>query len=119
MARVFAMGYRHPRESDAKAGVQGGRLSRGALDSRFRASGGTRTGRTVPDASVPSDIKRMVEIIRLAGLVIEQFGEPCANPELTEAQPVVADTRVAPLFLHIRARNPRVLPGIRVDGVDR
>jgi SAM-dependent methyltransferase len=60
-----------------------------------------------------------VEIICRAGLAIEQFGEPCANPELAEAEPVVADTRVAPLFLHVRARNPRVLPGIRADGVDR
>ena len=47
-----------------------------------------------------------VEIICRAGLVIEQFGEPYASPELAEAEPVVADTRVAPLFLHVRARNP-------------
>jgi SAM-dependent methyltransferase len=60
-----------------------------------------------------------VDIVCRAGLVIEQFGEPCADPELAEAQPVVADTRVAPLFLHVRARKPRVLPGIRTDGVDR
>ena len=42
-----------------------------------------------------------------ARLVIEQFGEPSASPALAEAVPVVADTRVAPLFLHIRARKPR------------
>ena len=47
-----------------------------------------------------------VELICRAGLVIEQFGEPSASPELAAAQPVVADTRVAPLFLHIRARKP-------------
>ena len=45
-----------------------------------------------------------VEIICSARLVIEQFGEPCASLELAKAEPVVADTRVAPLFLHIRAR---------------
>lgn len=45
-----------------------------------------------------------VEIICEAGLVIEQFGEPFASPELAAVDPVVADTRVAPLFLHIRAR---------------
>jgi SAM-dependent methyltransferase len=45
-----------------------------------------------------------VEVICGAGLVIEQFGEPCASAELAAAEPVVADTRVAPLFLHIRAR---------------
>ena len=44
-----------------------------------------------------------VEIIRQAGLVIEQLAEPCASAELAAAEPVVADTRVAPLFLHVRA----------------
>ena len=47
-----------------------------------------------------------VAFICRAGLVIEQFGEPSASLELAEAVPVVADTRVAPLFLHIRARKP-------------
>ncbi|MGB7547930.1 MAG: class I SAM-dependent methyltransferase, partial [Terracidiphilus sp.] len=47
-----------------------------------------------------------VELIAQAGLVIEQFGEPCASPALAAAEPVVADTLVAPLFLHIRARKP-------------
>jgi hypothetical protein len=47
-----------------------------------------------------------VEIICRAGLVIEEFGEPCASPDLAKVVPVVEDTRVAPLFLHIRARKP-------------
>lgn len=47
-----------------------------------------------------------VEIVRRAGLAIEQFGEPCADAALAQAEPVVADTRVAPLFLHIRAVKP-------------
>jgi SAM-dependent methyltransferase len=47
-----------------------------------------------------------VEIICRAGLVIEQLGEPCATEELALAEPVVADTRVAPLFLHVRAIRP-------------
>ncbi len=45
-----------------------------------------------------------VEIILQAGLIIEQFGEPRASAELASTEPVVADTRIAPLFLHIRAR---------------
>jgi ubiquinone/menaquinone biosynthesis C-methylase UbiE len=49
-----------------------------------------------------------VDLICRARLVIEQFGEPCANQELAAAEPVVADTRVAPLFLHIRGRKPAV-----------
>jgi SAM-dependent methyltransferase len=70
---------------------------------------------TVPDAerrrTAPFRVPRFdrtlsswVEIVVGAGLVIEQFGEPCASAELAAAEPVVADTRVAPLFLHIRAR---------------
>ncbi len=51
-------------------------------------------------------LSEWVEIICRAGLVIEQFGEPRASPELAEAVPYVAVTRVAPLFLHIRARKP-------------
>jgi ubiquinone/menaquinone biosynthesis C-methylase UbiE len=51
-------------------------------------------------------LSKWVEIICRAGLVIEEFGEPSASPELAKAVPVVEDTRVAPLFLHIRARRP-------------
>jgi SAM-dependent methyltransferase len=47
-----------------------------------------------------------VDLICQAGLVIERFGEPCASVELAAAEPAVADTRVAPLFLHVRARKP-------------
>jgi hypothetical protein len=39
-----------------------------------------------------------------AGLSIEAFGEPMADAETAAAEPTVADTRVAPIFLHIRAR---------------
>jgi hypothetical protein len=53
-----------------------------------------------------------VEIICQAGLTIEKFGEPCASPELAAKEPVVADTRVAPLFLHIRARKPAAAQSI-------
>lgn len=45
-----------------------------------------------------------VELICHAPLVIEEFGEPTATAEEAAAAPTVADTRVAPLFLHIRAR---------------
>jgi SAM-dependent methyltransferase len=49
-----------------------------------------------------------VEIIGAAGLVIDRFAEPSASAELALAEPVVEDTRVAPLFLHIRAARPEV-----------
>ncbi|MGK6313049.1 methyltransferase domain-containing protein [Neorhizobium sp. DT-125] len=47
-----------------------------------------------------------VSMIVEAGLVIEAFGEPMASEEVAAAEPVVADTRVAPIFLHIRAVKP-------------
>ncbi len=47
-----------------------------------------------------------VAMIVNAGLMIEAFGEPMASEEVAAAEPVVADTRVAPIFLHIRARKP-------------
>lgn len=47
-----------------------------------------------------------VEIVCRAGLVIEEMGEPCASEELAAMVPVVADSRVAALFLHVRARKP-------------
>jgi len=44
-----------------------------------------------------------VSMIVNAGLSIQAFGEPMASEEVALAEPVVADTRVAPIFLHIRA----------------
>ncbi|WP_119274966.1 class I SAM-dependent methyltransferase [Taklimakanibacter deserti] len=51
-------------------------------------------------------LSQWVNLICGAGLVIEELGEPCASLELAKAEPVVADTRVAPIFLHVRARKP-------------
>lgn len=50
-----------------------------------------------------------VELICRAGLIIQQFGEPCATEEVAKAFPAVADTRVAGLFLHVRAVKPKRL----------
>ncbi len=50
-----------------------------------------------------------VGMICQAGFVIQQFGEPCASAEVAQAIPMVADTRVAGLFLHVRAVKPKVL----------
>lgn len=51
-----------------------------------------------------------VAMIVGAGLVIEAFGEPRASEEVAASEPVVADTRVAPIFLHVRARKPGRAP---------
>ncbi len=47
-----------------------------------------------------------VSMIVGAGLAIEAFGEPMASSETALTEPVVADTRIAPIFLHVRARKP-------------
>jgi hypothetical protein len=39
-----------------------------------------------------------------AGLVIEAIAEPCADEETAREHPKVADTRIAPFSLHLRAR---------------
>ena len=41
-----------------------------------------------------------------AGLVIEATAEPCADEETAAAHPQVADTRIVPYFLIVRARKP-------------
>jgi hypothetical protein len=47
-----------------------------------------------------------VEMIARAGLAIERFVEPSAGAEAADAEPVVADTRIAPISLLIRLRKP-------------
>jgi hypothetical protein len=41
-----------------------------------------------------------------AGLGIEAITEPCADEETAAAHPQVADTRIVPYFLIVRARKP-------------
>jgi len=41
-----------------------------------------------------------------AGLAIEAIAEPCADERTASAHPEVADTRIAPYFLIVRARKP-------------
>jgi hypothetical protein len=45
----------------------------------------------------------LVHLLIKAGLVIERISEPRASVELAKAEPALEDTRVAPVFLHIRA----------------
>ena len=45
-----------------------------------------------------------VNALCTSGLTIEEFNEPMADEILAATEPVVEDTRVAPIFLHIRAR---------------
>ena len=41
-----------------------------------------------------------------AGMIIEAVREPCADEETAAMHPQVADTRIAPYFLIVRARKP-------------
>jgi SAM-dependent methyltransferase len=49
-----------------------------------------------------------LNLVITTGFALEHLGEPCADKTVAEAVPAVADTRVAPLFLHVRARKPAV-----------
>ncbi len=51
-------------------------------------------------------LSQWVAMIVQAGFTIEALGEPMASEETALAEPVVADTRVAPIFLHFRLRKP-------------
>lgn len=54
-------------------------------------------------------LSQWFEILGAAGLVVEKLGEPTAGSQLCTdrpAQPVIEDTRVAPMSLHVRARRP-------------
>ncbi|MCW6512076.1 class I SAM-dependent methyltransferase [Lichenifustis flavocetrariae] len=51
-------------------------------------------------------LSEWIAMIVGTGLVIEAMGEPRADPELARTVPIVADTAVVPLFLHVRARKP-------------
>ncbi len=49
-------------------------------------------------------LSEWVAMIVAAGLAIEHMAEPRVDAQTARAVPYLADTRVAPLFLHIRAR---------------
>ena len=47
-----------------------------------------------------------LNLVSEVGLTVERLGEPCADKATAEAIPHLAQTRIAPLFLHVRARKP-------------
>lgn len=51
-------------------------------------------------------LSQWVNFICRSGLLIEELSEPCADQATAAAHPTVADTRIAPIFLHFRARKP-------------
>ncbi len=74
----------------------------GALPAEQRAS--------IPPFRVPRfhrTLSAWVGMCTAAGFAIEAMGEPCATEAEAAAEPVIADTRVTPLFLHVRLRKAR------------
>ncbi len=66
----------------------------------------------IPPFHVPRFHRTLSEWVRMicdAGLVIQQFAEPSASEDLAKTVPAVADTRIAGIFLHIRAVRPKAL----------
>lgn len=51
-------------------------------------------------------LSEWVDMIRASGLAIEKMQEPSATEEMAIQYPTLADTRVAGIFLHIRALKP-------------
>ena len=47
-----------------------------------------------------------LNLLARCGFVLEAAAEPHADPATAAAEPYVADSRVAPLFLHLRGRKP-------------
>ena len=79
----------------------------GAVDSWLFSTVSEEERRRTPPFRVPRfhrTLSGWVGIICDAALTIEAFGEPCASEALAEAEPKVAGTRIAPIFLHIRCR---------------
>lgn len=61
----------------------------------------------IPPFRVPRfhrPLSAWVALLCAAGFVIEAFGEPRATEAEAGAVPKIADTRIAPLFLHVRVR---------------
>ncbi len=55
-------------------------------------------------------LSEWITFVCAAGLKIDAMAEPVATEEQAAAEPVVADTRIAPLFLQIRASRPSSSP---------
>ena len=47
-----------------------------------------------------------INLVVESGFMVERLGEPYADEATAAAIPAVADTRMAPLFLHVRGRKP-------------
>lgn len=54
----------------------------------------------------PLTIAGWLNAIADAGLVVEHADEPYASDQTVTAHPELADTRLAPYFLHLRVRRP-------------
>ncbi len=51
-------------------------------------------------------LSHWLNLLAQTGFTLEAAGEPRADAATAAAEPYVADTRIAPLFLHLRGRKP-------------
>lgn len=58
------------------------------------------------DAVCPSFADEAFDFATAFMSPMDMFGEPCADEATAAAVPAVADTRAAPLLLHVRGRKP-------------
>lgn len=81
----------------------------GRVDTWWFSSLSERERKKVKAFSTPifhRTLSAWIAMILGAGLVIDGVGEPTVAAHSTHAEPVIQDTRVAPLSLHVRARKP-------------
>lgn len=88
--------------------------SDGRIDTWLFSAAPEEERQRIPPFRVPRFHRTLTSWVRMigeAGLVIQEFGEPSATEEVARAVPDVADTRVAGIFLHVRAVRPNAGPG--------
>ncbi len=57
-----------------------------------------------PEPRFHRTLSTWINLLADIGFVLERLGEPCADELTAQEEPAVADTRTAPLFLHVRGR---------------
>lgn len=51
-------------------------------------------------------LSKWIDFVVGAGLILEKLHEPVADDDLAKSTPMLADTQIAPIFLHFRVRKP-------------
>jgi len=79
----------------------------GEVDRWWFSSTSSEERASTPQFQIPRfhrPLYAWVDMIVAAGLTIEKLGEPMASEDAARTHPIVEDTRVVPIFMHVRAR---------------